>query len=154
VAFAYRLPEDPVRSFVEEVLRTGLTLTDVLSSLLDDLPEDAFRGENPGEVLIEMVVGTMRPAADAAGERAVREATALVGALGERVLADLRRAAALAAQRERRGPAGERGGAGGERGGAGGERGGAGGERGGDGRERRRTGGGRGGAGRGRMPRR
>jgi hypothetical protein len=33
----------------------------VLSSLLEDLPEDAFPGENSGAVLIEMVVGSSRP---------------------------------------------------------------------------------------------
>jgi hypothetical protein len=112
VAYAHRLPDDPVHEFVEEVLRTGLTLVDVLSSLLEDLPQDAFPGESSGEVLIEMVVGTVRPAADAAGEAAVRQATALVGALAERVLADLRAAAELAARREPGGAGRGRGGRG------------------------------------------
>jgi hypothetical protein len=88
-----RVPAEDVRALVEEVLRVGFALTDVLSRLLDDLPEHAFPGEDPGEVLIEMVTGTLRPVADSAGARTVREATALTGAILDRVLADLRIAA-------------------------------------------------------------
>lgn len=91
-----RSQPDDAREFVEEVLRTGLTLADVLSALLDSLPEDAFPGEQPAEVLVEMLVGTFRSAAEAAGEGAVRQATALVGALSDRAFSDLRAAAAAA----------------------------------------------------------
>lgn len=91
-------PADPVQSFVEEVLRTGVLLTDVLGSLLDDLPDDAFPGEHPGEVLIEMLVGTVRPAVEAAAPRTLTEATALLGAMSDRFLADLREAMAIAAR--------------------------------------------------------
>jgi hypothetical protein len=97
---------DPVdlevtRDLVEEVLRTALALEDVVVSLLDDLPDGAFPGEDPGLVLLEMVVGSVHPAAVAAGARDTRTATALVGAIRERVLDDLRTAAALARERER-----------------------------------------------------
>lgn len=81
---------------IEELLRTSFALGDVLGALLDELPEDAFPGEENGAVLIEMVVGTCRPAVAAAGEATCRDATALVGAIRDRVLADLRDAAALA----------------------------------------------------------
>jgi hypothetical protein len=90
--------QDHVRVFVEEILRIGIMLTDVLGGILDDLPDDAFPGENNAEVLLEMVVGTIRPAADAAGARTVTQATALLGAVGDRVLRDLRAAAELAAR--------------------------------------------------------
>ena len=80
-------PADHVQPFVEEVLRTGVMLTDVLGSLLEDLPEDAFPGEQPGDVLVEMLVGTVRT---------VVEATALLGAMSDRFVADLRQAMALA----------------------------------------------------------
>ncbi|HEY2478004.1 MAG TPA: hypothetical protein VGI17_04675 [Solirubrobacterales bacterium] len=89
------------RELVEEVLRTALALEDVMVSLLEDLPDGAFPGEDPGLVLLEMVVGSVHPAAVAAGARDCRNATALVGAVRERVLADLRAAAALAGARER-----------------------------------------------------
>jgi hypothetical protein len=73
-------PREDVRVLVEEVLGVGMTLFDLLSNLL------------------EMVTGSVLPATDSAGERAVREATALVGAIRDRVFADLRAAAELAGQ--------------------------------------------------------
>ena len=85
-----------VRDLVEQILRTGLALTNALTVLLDDLPEDAFPGEEPGEVLIEMVSGTLQPAADAAGEPLVRQSTAFLAAVQDRVVADLQAAAATA----------------------------------------------------------
>jgi hypothetical protein len=93
-----RPARDECQEFVEEALRTGLWLADVLGVILDELPDDVFPGEEPAEVLLEMVAGSFRPAAEAAGRQAVREATALLGALGDRTLADLR-AAATAARR-------------------------------------------------------
>lgn len=91
---------DVGRMLVEELLRTGLGLCDALGSLLDDLPEDAFPGEDNAAVLIEMVVGSSRPAISAAGEADCRKAVALLGAVRDRVICDLRGAAELAAQRE------------------------------------------------------
>jgi hypothetical protein len=87
---------ETTRDLVEEVLRTALALEEVMSSLLEDLPDGAFPGRDPGLVLLEMVIGSVHPAAVAAGTRDVRAATALVGAVRERVLADLRAAAAFA----------------------------------------------------------
>jgi hypothetical protein len=91
---------ETTRALVEEVLRTAMTLEDVMVSLLEDLPDGAFPGEDPGLVLLEMMVGSVHSAAVAAGPRDVRTATALVGAIRERVLADLRTAATLAGERE------------------------------------------------------
>jgi hypothetical protein len=91
---------DDAYGFVWEVVKTGNMLFDVLSMLLDDIPDDAFPGEQPGEVLIQMLAGTFAPAAEAAGPETVREATALVGALGDRAITDLRAAADLARARE------------------------------------------------------
>ena len=86
--------------FVWEVVKTGIMRVDVLSMLLDDLPDDAFPGEEPGEVLIQMLAGTFAPAAEAAGAATIRQATALVGALGDRAITNLRAAAELARARE------------------------------------------------------
>jgi hypothetical protein len=87
---------DAARALIEELLRTGLVLTDLLASLLEEMPEDAFDGEDSGAVLMEMVVGSCRPAIEAAGEKECRAATALIGAIEDRVLDDLRTAARLA----------------------------------------------------------
>jgi hypothetical protein len=90
------IPTESARVLVEEVLRVGMTLFDLVSNLVDMLPSDAFPGEHPAEVLVTMVTGSILPVADSAGEQTVREATALVGAIRDRVIADLRRAAELA----------------------------------------------------------
>jgi hypothetical protein len=86
---------------VEEVLHTALALEDVITSLLAELPPDAFPGrDDPASVLMEMIVGSVQPAAAAAGVRDCRSAIALVGAIRERVLADLHTAAELAKHRD------------------------------------------------------
>lgn len=79
---------------MEELLRTGLTLIDTLSTLLED--EKAFPEEEGGEVLIEMLVGTCRPVIEAAGMEQCRSSTALLTAIRDRFIEDLRLAASLA----------------------------------------------------------
>ena len=64
-------------------------ITGVLEDLLETLPDDAFPGENEAEVLLEMLAGTVHPAAEAAGDEIVCELIALLGAVGDRVMADL-----------------------------------------------------------------
>ena len=81
---------------VEEVLRTALALEDVMTALLEELPEGAFPGEDNARVLLEMVVGSVHPGGPRRRRPRLRTATALVGAIRERVLADLRAAADLA----------------------------------------------------------
>ena len=90
--------EDWVRAFVVEVLRTGIMLSDLLGGLLDDLPDDAFPGEDPAEVLLERLIGTIRPVAEAAGRGSVDQTTALLDAVADRTVADLRAACELAGQ--------------------------------------------------------
>jgi hypothetical protein len=87
------------RELVEEVLRTSLALQDIILSLDESLPTGAFPGEDSIGVLLEMVIGSVHPAARAAGGHDCRAATALVGAIRERVLTDLHTAADLARER-------------------------------------------------------
>jgi hypothetical protein len=84
---------------VEEILRTALSLQEVFLCLLDDLPADTFPGEDPARVLLEMLVGSVHPAATAAGARDCHATIALVAATRDRVLTDLRTAAELAKSR-------------------------------------------------------
>ena len=86
-----------VREFVEEVLRTGFALIDVLGAILDELPEDAFPGEAPADAVLDMLVGSLQPVAEAAGRDTVRQATALLAATRDRTFIELRAAAAIAA---------------------------------------------------------
>jgi hypothetical protein len=94
------LEKAEVRVLVEEILRVGFALGDLLAALVDQLPEDAYPGENPAEVVIEMTTGSLMPVAESAGEAAVREATALVGAVFDRIIGDLRRGAEIARERQ------------------------------------------------------
>jgi hypothetical protein len=87
---------DEAELLIRELLGAGLALMDVLSSLIEELPEDAFPGEDRAEVLLEMVVGSCRPAVAAAGESDARAAISLVAAVRDSVFGDLRAAAAAA----------------------------------------------------------
>jgi|SRR5690348_4290397 len=87
---------DAVHEFVEELLRIGLALLDLVGSLAEELPDGAFPGEDNAEVLIEMVVGSSRPALEAIGKSECRSATKLIETVWNRVMTDLRDAAALA----------------------------------------------------------
>jgi F420-0:gamma-glutamyl ligase len=97
-----RRPEEPpaldlavTQELVEELLRTAVALDERIGVLLGDLPAEAFPDEDAGEALLEMIIGSVHPAARAAGRRDCRMATALVGAIRERVLDDLDAAATL-----------------------------------------------------------
>ncbi len=88
---------------MEEVLRTGIGLADILAGLIEDLDEsERPQGENSAEMVVGMVTGSFLPAAEAAGERTVRDATALIAALFDRVHDDLK--AALEIRREMEAP--------------------------------------------------
>ena len=89
------------RELVVELLRTGLALANAMASLLDDLPADAFPGEDHAEVLLEMVAGSCAPVVQAAGDALCRDALGLIGAVHEKFLIDLRAAADLASQRQK-----------------------------------------------------
>lgn len=85
---------DLTRAVVEELLRTAFSLERALASLIESLPEDAFEEDN-AEVLMEMVVGTCRPAVEAAGEPTCLAKIALVAAVRDRFLNDLKAAARI-----------------------------------------------------------
>jgi hypothetical protein len=94
------VPTDAAQALVEELLRTAFSLQDIMGSFLEEMPENAFPGEDNAAVLLEMVVGSCRPATEAAGESACWAATALIGSMRDRVIDDLRAALELARQRQ------------------------------------------------------
>jgi hypothetical protein len=96
---------DATRTLVGELLRSSFALQDMLGALLEQLPDGTFPGEENGDVLIEMVVGSCLPATEAAGLPACRAATTLIAAVRDRVLDDLR-SAAEAARRQKDGSEG------------------------------------------------
>lgn len=85
-------------AFLEEVLRTGLTLIDLFEHLGEEM--ETLPDEHPGEVLFEMLAGTITPTVEAAGPDVTREAIALMGATRDATLKDLRAALELARKRE------------------------------------------------------
>ncbi len=91
---------DASRAFLEEVLRTGLGLVDLVEHLVEVLPDDAYPGEDTGDVVLEMLSGSIAPAVVAAGPAALHSAAALLGAVRDRAQADLERAMAIAEARE------------------------------------------------------
>lgn len=90
------VPYADVHALTQAVLRAGVMLSDLLGNLLEELPEEAFAGEGHVDVLVEMLTGTIVPVADAAGIAIVNDTTALLGAVCDRVVADLRAALDLA----------------------------------------------------------
>ena len=85
------------RELVEELARTGLMLSETLSSLIEALEDHAFPGELNAEVLLEMAAGSCAPVIRAAGRPLSRDALGLVVAVRERFIGDLRAAADRAA---------------------------------------------------------
>lgn len=78
---------------IEELLRTAFSLGSIYAPLLADLREDAFPGEDPGAVLIEMLAGSSLGAAQVIERADWKLTTAFVKAVRESVLSDLRAAA-------------------------------------------------------------
>lgn len=88
-------PEDHVASFTDALLCTGSMLCELAADLVEALPLDAYPGERPEAVVIEMVAGTIRTALADADEREVHRATKLIVEARERVLEHLQLALAL-----------------------------------------------------------
>src|ERR1700730_11212999 len=99
-------PQDHIAAFTEELLRTGFVLSDLAVDLVEAIPRDAYPGEEPAAVILEMVTGTIRAALVGAPERDVRRATELIGEAQARVLEHLE--LALELSRHIRGEAGRR----------------------------------------------
>jgi hypothetical protein len=94
-------PPDPIAlQFVTELLRTGLSMTDALASLIESLEgREPWPGEENAEVLLDMAAGSVSPALRKVPPAEVERATALIAAAGERFLDDLRLAAEVSGRR-------------------------------------------------------
>jgi hypothetical protein len=78
---------DAARALVEELLYAGLTITDLLASLLDKAPEVATPED--GETIVELVISTCLPALAKAPPDDCLVAVALLHAIRERILESL-----------------------------------------------------------------
>lgn len=88
-------PDDHIGRFVFVLLRSGLMLCDLVSDLIAALPADAYPGEEPQDVVIEMLCGTIATALGSADPGDVRRATELIEEAGDRTLEHLRLAVEL-----------------------------------------------------------
>lgn len=86
---------DHVSAFTLELLRAAVMFCGLAEDLVDAIPPDAYPGEEPGAVFVEMVRGTIATALDDADPRDVRRATELIVAACERVVEHLRLAVEL-----------------------------------------------------------
>ena len=91
----FNQPADEVTAFTEELLRASLTLSDVMGELVEGLPADAYPGEHPGAVIVEMVFGTIRTVLEGTDRDSLESATQLIAAACARVLEHLRLALEL-----------------------------------------------------------
>jgi len=90
-----------IERFVSELLSTGSMLSGVVGDLIDALPADAYPGEDPREVVVEMVYGTIATALGAVDPQDVRTATRLIDLAGTQVLEHLRLASELSRRMHR-----------------------------------------------------
>ena len=87
--------QDHVDEFVFELVGAGLMLSSLGADLVEALPEDAYPGEEPGAVILQMMCGTIRTAVGSADPRDVRRATDLIEQAVARTLEHLRLACEL-----------------------------------------------------------
>lgn len=99
-------PQDHIATFTEELLRTGFVLRELAADLVEAIPHDAYPGEEPAAVILEMVTGTIRAGLVGVPERDVRRATELIGEAQALVLEHLK--LALELSRHIHGEAGRR----------------------------------------------
>jgi hypothetical protein len=82
--------DDHIERFVLELLRTGCMLSDLASDLIEALPEEAYPGEDPAAVVIEMMSGTIATALAYADPADLRRATELIDVAATRTIEHLR----------------------------------------------------------------
>lgn len=97
-----RIDEDIAR-FVVELVNTGAMLRQVASDLEDGLPDDAYPGEEPRAVILEMLCGTISTALASVDPRELRRATDLISLAGERTLEHLQLACEMSRRMHRDG---------------------------------------------------
>jgi hypothetical protein len=98
--------QDAIDGFVLELLRTGDMLVGLAGDLVETLPAEAYPGEKPAAVVIEMITGSIRTALVEADHRDVQRAVELMREAADRVIEHL--GLALALRRRMEGAGGTR----------------------------------------------
>jgi hypothetical protein len=87
--------DEDIARFVVELINTGAMLRGVAEDLEDGLPDDAYPGEDPRAVVLEMVCGTISTALGSVDPRELRRATELMDLAGRRTFEHLELALAM-----------------------------------------------------------
>jgi hypothetical protein len=87
--------EDHIETFALELVCTGVMLGELVSDLSAALPADAYPGEEPRAVVMEMLCGTIGTALQTVDLSAVERATELIKRAAARTLEHLRLAREL-----------------------------------------------------------
>ena len=82
--------EDHIERFALELVCTGVMLGELVSNLSEALPSDAYPGEEPRAVVLEMLCGTIGTALGSVDPHEVQRATALIDLAAARTLEHLR----------------------------------------------------------------
>src|SRR5205807_880462 len=86
---------DHAAAFTEALLGAGHMLCGLAADLAEAIPPEAYPGEAPGAVVIDMIVGTIRTFLDSVDQHDVQRASDLMSGACDRVLEHLRLALEL-----------------------------------------------------------
>jgi hypothetical protein len=98
----------PIDRFTWELLRSGVTLADLAGDLIEALPADAHPGEDPAQVVLQMMSGTISSFLGEVEDAEVERATELIAGSLDRVIEHLKLALALRRRMEAGGEDGGR----------------------------------------------
>jgi hypothetical protein len=87
--------QEVIDGFALELLRTGDMLAGLAVDLVETLPAEAYPGEKPAAVVMEMITGSIRTALVEADQSDVQRAVELMREAADRVIEHLRLALAL-----------------------------------------------------------
>ena len=96
-------PDPTVERFVFELVRCGLSFSDLMASLIESLEDrDPWPGEEPGEVVLQMAAGSVQAEfrSGSISPDDIEKAIDLIVHARERLVKDLRLAAELAGRRQ------------------------------------------------------
>ena len=81
--------DDSIDDFTVELLRAGEVLSGLAEEIGEALPADAYSGEAPGEVALQMLSGSVRTFLSSADARDVERATELMAGAVDRIVEHL-----------------------------------------------------------------
>ncbi|HET6868035.1 MAG TPA: hypothetical protein VFH80_19135 [Solirubrobacteraceae bacterium] len=81
--------EPHISEFVLKLVGTGIWLSELAAELVEALPHDAYPGEEPGAVVLEMLCGTAATVLGSVDPRDVERATELIELARDRTVEHL-----------------------------------------------------------------